>query len=96
MNDDLDRELQTHLDLEAEEQREAGLPADQARYAALKTLGNQAHIREDVRALSPLAVFEDLLQDVRHGLRMLRVNRLEPHRQRKFQFNAASCFLGSL
>jgi hypothetical protein len=29
MNDDLDRELRTHLDLEADEQREAGLPADQ-------------------------------------------------------------------
>src|SRR2546423_3811506 len=74
MNDDLDRELQTHLDLEAEAQREAGLPADQARYAALKALGTQAHIREDVRALSPLAVFEDLLQDVRYGLRMLLKN----------------------
>src|SRR5258706_12499949 len=75
MDDDLDRELQTHLDLEAEEQREAGLPADQARYAALKTLGNQAHIREDVRALSPLAAFEDLLQDVRYGLRLRLRNR---------------------
>jgi putative ABC transport system permease protein len=71
MNDDLDRELQTHLDLEAEERREAGLSAEQARYAALKTLGNQAHIKEEVRALSPLAAFEDLLQDVRYGLRML-------------------------
>jgi len=60
MNDDLDRELQTHLDLEAEEQREAGLPADQARYAALKTLGNQTHIREDVRALSAHRFYEDL------------------------------------
>jgi putative ABC transport system permease protein len=71
MNDDLDRELQTHLDLEAEEQREAGLSAEQARYAALKTLGNQAHIKEEVRALSPLAAFEDLLQDIRYGLRTL-------------------------
>jgi putative ABC transport system permease protein len=71
MNDDLDRELQTHLDLEAEEQREAGVSAEQARFAALKTLGNQAHIKEEVRALSPLAAFEDLLQDVRYGLRTL-------------------------
>jgi putative ABC transport system permease protein len=71
MNDDLDRELRTHLDLEAEEQREAGLSAEQARFAALKTLGNQARIKEEVRALSPLAAFEDLLQDVRYGLRTL-------------------------
>ena len=47
------------------------LSAEQARYAALKTLGNQAQIKEAVRALSPLAAFEDLLQDVRYGLRML-------------------------
>jgi hypothetical protein len=73
MNDDrdLDRELRTHLDLEAEEQREARLSAEQARDAALKLLGNQADVKEDVRLLSPLAAFEDLLQDVRHGLRML-------------------------
>ena len=71
MNDELDRELQMHLDLEAEEQRDAGLSPEQARFAALKTLGNQAHIKEEVRALSPLAAFEDLLQDVRYGLRML-------------------------
>src|SRR5947209_5189694 len=71
MNDDLDRELQTHLDLEAEEQRDAGLTAEQARFAALKTLGNQAHIKEAVRALSPRAAFEHLLQDVRYGTGVL-------------------------
>jgi hypothetical protein len=31
---DLERELRSHLELEAEERREAGLPPDQARYAA--------------------------------------------------------------
>src|SRR5437870_1899553 len=71
MTDDLDRELRTHLELEAEEQRDAGLTPDEARYAALRALGNQAHIREDVRALSPSAVVDDVLQDLRYGLRML-------------------------
>src|SRR2546428_545197 len=71
MTDDLDRELRTHLDLEAEEQRDAGLTPDEARYAALRALGNQAHIREEVRALSPLAMVGDCLQDLRYGLRML-------------------------
>jgi putative ABC transport system permease protein len=71
MTDDLDRELRTHLELEAEEQREAGLSADDARYAALRALGNRARVREDVRALSPLAVVHDLAQDLRYGLRML-------------------------
>src|SRR5438034_3701249 len=71
MTDDLDRELRTHLELEAEDQRDAGLTPEEARYAALRALGNQAHIKEDVRALSPLAVVDDCLQDLRYGLRML-------------------------
>jgi hypothetical protein len=70
--DDLDRELQTHIELEAEERRDAGLSADAAREAALRTLGNQAWLKEDVRALSPLAAIDDLLHDLRYGLRMLR------------------------
>src|SRR6185295_14365210 len=71
MNDDLDRELRTHLELEAEEQRDAGLSADEAQSAALRALGNQARIKEEVRALSPLAALDDLLQDLRYGLRMM-------------------------
>ena len=31
---DSDRELESHLELEAEEQQESGLPPDEARYAA--------------------------------------------------------------
>jgi len=71
MTDDLDRELRTHLELEAEDQRDAGLSADEARDAALRALGNRARIREEVRALSPLAALDDLAQDLRYGLRML-------------------------
>jgi predicted permease len=71
MNDDLDRELRTHLELEAEEQRDAGLNAEEARYAAQRALGSRALIREDVRGLSPLAALDDLAQDLRYGLRML-------------------------
>jgi putative ABC transport system permease protein len=70
--DDLDRELQSHLDPEAEDRRDAGLSADAAREAALRTLGNQAWLKEDVRARAPLAAIDDLLQDLRYGLRMLR------------------------
>jgi putative ABC transport system permease protein len=71
-DDDLDRELRTHLELEAEEQREAGLSAAAARNAARRALGNEMLIKEEVRALSPLAALDDLLQDLRYGLRMLR------------------------
>ncbi len=41
--DDLERELRSHLDLEAEERRD--------RYAAQRALGNLALIKEDARAM---------------------------------------------
>jgi hypothetical protein len=41
---DLDREVHTHLDLEAEEQEESGLPPTEARYAARRAFGNTTEI----------------------------------------------------
>jgi len=70
--DDLDRELRTHVENEADDRRDAGLPADDAAFAARRTLGNIARIREDVRALSPWSLLDDFLQDLRYGARMLR------------------------
>lgn len=48
---DLDRELRAHLELETEEQQEAGLPREQARYAAQRAFGNLALVKEDARAM---------------------------------------------
>jgi hypothetical protein len=70
--DDLDRELQVHLEIEAEEHRGRGLTAAEARDAASRALGRRAHIREEVHDLSRWAPLEALAQDLRYGLRMLR------------------------
>src|SRR6267142_3416438 len=72
MNDDLDRELRAHLENEADEQRARGLSAEEARRAARRALGREAIIREDVRALSPWAPLDDVAQDLRYGLRLLK------------------------
>src|SRR5688572_23912707 len=45
--DDLDRELRDHLELEAEEQQEAGLPPDEARNAARRAFGNVRLVKEE-------------------------------------------------
>jgi putative ABC transport system permease protein len=71
-NDDLDRELQIDLELEAEEQRERGLNEREAAYAARRALGNAALIKEEVHDMSPWARVEALGQDLRYGVRMLR------------------------
>ena len=47
--DDLDRELQDHVDLEAEDRMTAGLPPSEARAAAVRQFGSIALTKEDVR-----------------------------------------------
>lgn len=69
---DLERELQSHLDLEAEEQRDRGLPSEDARYAALRAFGNPTLIREHTRAVWSWTWLESLDRDLRHALRALR------------------------
>jgi len=71
---DLDRELRAHLELEAEEERESGLPADQAQFAAQRHLGNTTLLKEAVRESWGWASLERLGQDIRYGLRLLRKN----------------------
>jgi predicted permease len=69
---DLERELRSDLDLEEEEQRESGLPPDEAHYAARRAFGNATLIREQTHEAWGWAVFEHLWQDVRYALRQLR------------------------
>ena len=60
--EDLERELRGHLELEAEEQHDAGLSPDEARYAALRAFGNMTLIKEDTRAMWGWTAFEQILQ----------------------------------
>ena len=71
---DLERELRDHLDLEAEEQRDAGVSPEEAAHAARRALGNTARIKEDVRMASGFQWLDTFFQDVRFGLRQLRRN----------------------
>src|SRR6058998_518765 len=72
--EDLDREIRAHLELEAEEQQEAGLPPDEARYAAHRAFGNVTVIKEDTRAMWGWNSLERLGQDLRYAFRVLRRN----------------------
>ncbi len=68
---DFERELRSHLDLEAEEQFDAGLPPEEARYAARRLFGNTALVKEEVREMWGWTWLEWLAQDLRYGLRTL-------------------------
>jgi predicted permease len=71
---DLEREVRAHLDLETEEQRDAGVSYEEARYAASRAFGNASLVKEDTRTAWRWTWLEDLAQDLRYGFRMLRAN----------------------
>jgi predicted permease len=71
-NADLERELQSDLVLEEEEQRDRGLSPKEDRYAALRSFGNPALIREQTRAVWSWSCLESLSLDLRFSFRTLR------------------------
>src|SRR5215467_8608617 len=69
---DLDRELRSDLELEEEEQREKGVPPEEATYAARRAFGNESLIKEQTREAWGWTWLEQLFQDVRYALRQLK------------------------
>src|SRR5215469_10407676 len=68
---DLQRELQSDLELEEEEQRERGIPPEEVRYAALRAFGNPSVIRKQTREVWNWDRLETLLRDLRISIRTL-------------------------
>jgi macrolide transport system ATP-binding/permease protein len=69
---DLNDELQHHIELKTQENIEAGMTPEEARYAALKAFGGVEQKKEECRDADRLSWIEDLLQDIRFGARQLR------------------------
>ena len=71
-NADLERELQSDLALEEQEQRENGQLPEEAHYAARRAFGNLTLIREQTHEAWGWTPFERLLQDIRFAFRQLK------------------------
>jgi putative ABC transport system permease protein len=69
---DLARELRSDLELEEEEQRDNGVPPEEARYAARRAFGNTTLIREQTHEAWGWSFFEHVSQDTRYALRQMR------------------------
>src|SRR5712692_6054298 len=69
---DLERELRSDLELEAAEQEEKGLSAEEAPYAAQRAFGNTTFVKEEVREMWGWTRWAIIVQDVRYAVRMLR------------------------
>ena len=70
-DDEFEREIRTHLDLEAEERVAEGMSEIDARYAARRAFGNVARTKEDVRAVWTRRWLDEIVQDVRYAFRTL-------------------------
>ena len=71
---DLEQELQTHLQMAASDRLERGESAERAQQAARREFGNVALVQEVTRDQWGWRWLEELLQDLRYGARMLRKN----------------------
>lgn len=72
MLDELDADIREHIDRETQDNIERGMIPEEARYAAVRKFGNVTRVKEDTRDVWRMAWIEDLWQDLRYGLRMLR------------------------
>ena len=71
MLENLDRDIRDHIDTETQDNIARGMPPEEARYAALRKFGNVRRVKEETREAWSFVWLEQLLQDVRFGLRML-------------------------
>ena len=71
---DLDEELQFHIEQKTQENIAAGMPSEEARHAALRSFGGVEQKKEECRDADRLRWLEDVIQDLRYGLRQLRRN----------------------
>jgi len=66
------RELESHVEIETDENIARGMAPDEARYAAQRRLGNRLQIREEIYRMNTIGWLDTLWQDVRFGARLLR------------------------
>ena len=67
-------ELSFHIEQQIAENRAAGMPADEARFAALRLLGGVPQIQEECRDMRMTTAIESVAQDLRYAVRVLRKN----------------------
>lgn len=71
---ELSDEMRSHREIRERERREAGAPADEARYGAQRQFGNELRLREESHDAWGWVWLDHLLRDFRFGTRMVRKN----------------------
>ena len=71
---DFDAEVQAHLEMLIEDNTRRGMGPDEARQAALRSMGNVTRVKESQRESRGLPQIETLFADLKYGARTLRAN----------------------
>src|ERR1700722_16647989 len=74
VEEDLDQEVQSHLEMLTEENIRAGMSAQEARRAARIELGGVDRLKEQVHQIQAGNWFHSIASDCRYGIRQLRKN----------------------
>src|SRR5436190_8208688 len=69
---DLDEEVRFHVEMQAEDNLNAGMSPEEARHAARRSFGAIEPMKESYRERSAFAVVETIAKDIRYALRTLR------------------------
>src|SRR5215510_11393407 len=69
---EFDEEIEFHLQQQIDEYVAQGMSLEEARHAALRSMGGLTQVAEECRDIRSVNFFENLLQDLRFGFRMLR------------------------
>jgi hypothetical protein len=72
MMKDLEQNIREHIETETQDNIACGMSREDARYAALRKFGNLTKVKEDTREVWSFVWLEQLWQDLRYGMRMLR------------------------
>src|SRR5689334_7726560 len=74
LEEELNQDIQEHIDLETKENIERGMSREEAHRAALLKFGNITRVKEDTRRVWGWIWIDQFAQDCRYGLRALHKN----------------------
>jgi predicted permease len=74
MMEALEEDIHEHIERETQDNIERGMSPEEARSLAMRKFGNVTHVKEETREVWSFLWLEQLLEDVRFGVRLLRKN----------------------
>src|SRR5881227_3651494 len=70
--EELDADIREHIERETQDNIDRGMLPEEARYAAMRKFGNVMRVKEETREVWRFTWLDELWQDLRYGLRMMR------------------------